>query len=521
VPKHDKVSFGSLGVCAFRLSCLSSACLFFEVAMMNKIAETTKEEGCFESLSSVVDLIRKKKNILVLVGAGISVSCGIPDFRSQDGLYATLNCEEFGVVVAEDLFDYEFFKENPHPFYKFAREFFFSSASSVQPSFSHLFLAMLQEKNQLLRVYTQNIDGLEELAGVSNKHVVYAHGSLRFAQCMKCHDKVDSSHILQHIQNHKIPKCCKQKKKEQQRTKISKRKHQEQQTSTSYDTNRSIHSTTKNAIFTELTAINRTAVVTRSLRQSTTSARSSRIASDENNNHLLCNGIMKPGITFFGEKLNSDVNRMLEADRKTADAIIVIGTSLSVAPMSQVMDYLPSNIPRILINRNYIHPPSVPESSSVNGSDANAARVLPFDAYLLGNCDAVTKALASELGWIKSPKTSPNENNFFDSSLSIQVGDNPISRRATSTSSAAESTIPSNLRNASTFIFSGAVLDKISNSANNGSVSVTIHCDGCDKNIGSCSMKCEQCFDFDLCQDCYPIVSKEHFLGRHKFVSMS
>lgn len=142
---------------------------------------------------------------------------------------------------------------------------------------------------------------------------------------MTCHDKVDSSHILQHIQNHKIPKCCKQKKEEQQRTKNTKRKHQEQQTRTSYDTNRSIQS-----IITKNAAINRITPATRSLRQSTTSAKLSRIASNDNQNHLLCNGIMKPGITFFGEKLDSDVNRMLEADRKTADAIIVIGTSLSV-----------------------------------------------------------------------------------------------------------------------------------------------------------------------------------------------
>ena len=189
--------------------------------------------------------------------------------------------------------------------------------------------------------------------------------------------------------------------------------------------------------------------------------------------------------------------------------------------MNQVLDYLPSNIPRILINRNYIHPPSVPESSSVNGSDAHAARVLPFDAYLLGNCDAVTKVLASELGWINLPKPSTNENNFVDSSLSTKLGDNPLYRRATSRSSAAESTIPENLRNACTFIFSGAVFDKISNSTNDGGVSVTIHCDGCNANIGSCSMKCEQCFDFDLCQDCYPIVSQKHFSGRHKFVSKS
>ncbi|CAF1561641.1 unnamed protein product, partial [Adineta ricciae] len=41
-----------------------------------------------------VELIRKCKNILVLTGAGISVSCGIPDFRSRNGIYARLR-EEF------------------------------------------------------------------------------------------------------------------------------------------------------------------------------------------------------------------------------------------------------------------------------------------------------------------------------------------------------------------------------------------------------------------------------------------
>jgi len=56
------------------------------------------------------------------------------------------------------------------------------------------------------------------------------------------------------------------------------------------------------------------------------------IESEENiyNSTDFCDGIMRPCITFFGEKIHSNVNRLLQADRKMADALIVIGTSLSV-----------------------------------------------------------------------------------------------------------------------------------------------------------------------------------------------
>ena len=44
----------------------------------------------------------------------------------------------------------------------------------------------------------------------------------------------------------------------------------------------------------------------------------------------LCCGVVKPNITFFGEKIGNDVGRKLQQDYKTADALIVMGTSLSV-----------------------------------------------------------------------------------------------------------------------------------------------------------------------------------------------
>jgi hypothetical protein len=47
-----------------------------------------------EGFNSVIQLLRGRKNIAVLIGAGISVSCGIPDFRTEgSGLYSTLDIQ--------------------------------------------------------------------------------------------------------------------------------------------------------------------------------------------------------------------------------------------------------------------------------------------------------------------------------------------------------------------------------------------------------------------------------------------
>ena len=62
----------------------------------------------------------KFKNILVMTGAGISVSCGIPDFRSpKTGIYA--NLAEYDLPTPESLFTLEYFIKRPEAFYKFAQ----------------------------------------------------------------------------------------------------------------------------------------------------------------------------------------------------------------------------------------------------------------------------------------------------------------------------------------------------------------------------------------------------------------
>lgn len=70
-------------------------------------------------------IFRKSKKILILTGAGISVSCGIPDFRSSNGIYARLHQDFPELPDPTAMFDMDFFKKNPVPFYNFARVFIF------------------------------------------------------------------------------------------------------------------------------------------------------------------------------------------------------------------------------------------------------------------------------------------------------------------------------------------------------------------------------------------------------------
>lgn len=112
-------------------------------------------------------LLRNCKNIMVITGAGISTSLGIPDFRSVDkGLYSKLShkMHQFGIEDPQDVFNIDTFRNDP--------KIFFSIAQDILPETdvftpTHAFIAMLEKRGKLLVNYTQNIDNLEAKAGIS------------------------------------------------------------------------------------------------------------------------------------------------------------------------------------------------------------------------------------------------------------------------------------------------------------------------------------------------------------------
>lgn len=74
------------------------------------------------------------KNIIVLTGAGVSVSCGIPDFRSRDGIYSRLAIDFPDLPDPQAMFDIQYFSQDPRPFYKFAKDIY---PGNFQPSPCH------------------------------------------------------------------------------------------------------------------------------------------------------------------------------------------------------------------------------------------------------------------------------------------------------------------------------------------------------------------------------------------------
>jgi NAD+-dependent protein deacetylase SIR2 len=102
------------------------------------------------------------------------------------------------------MFDIEVFRNDPSIFYSFAKKIL-PSTNAFSPT--HAFLRLLQDKKKLLRVYTQNIDNLEQLAGVKEEKLVQCHGSFATASCMCCGRQVPGDEIKQDILNGIVPKC--------------------------------------------------------------------------------------------------------------------------------------------------------------------------------------------------------------------------------------------------------------------------------------------------------------------------
>lgn len=157
------------------------------------------------SLDGVVKWIQSErcKNIITLAGAGISTSAGIPDFRSPEtGLYH--NLQKYDLPEPQAIFEINFFRQNPKPFFMLAKELY---PGSFKPTISHYFIRLLHEKGLLLRHYTQNIDTLERGAGIPEEKLVEAHGTFYTSHCLDCRKEYNLEYVKERIFADQIPIC--------------------------------------------------------------------------------------------------------------------------------------------------------------------------------------------------------------------------------------------------------------------------------------------------------------------------
>jgi NAD+-dependent protein deacetylase SIR2 len=157
------------------------------------------------SIEGVAQYIKddRPKRIVVMTGAGISTSAGIPDFRSPDtGLYA--NLARLDLPYAEAVFDISYFRQNPDPFYVLAKELY---PGQFFPTVAHSFVALLDEKFMLEKLFTQNIDCLERRAGVPGEKIVEAHGSFATQRCIECKTEFPDDLMKKAVQSGNVPHC--------------------------------------------------------------------------------------------------------------------------------------------------------------------------------------------------------------------------------------------------------------------------------------------------------------------------
>ncbi|TID22473.1 NAD-dependent histone deacetylase SIR2 like protein [Venturia nashicola] len=241
------------------------------------------------------------KRIVVMSGAGISTSAGIPDFRSPGtGLYS--NLARLNLPYAEAVFSIDYFRKKPEAFYTLAQELW---PGKWRPTITHAFIALLHKKGLLLKHFTQNIDCLDREAGVPGEKVIEAHGSFATSRCIDCKVPYSNDELLAHIEKMAIPRCDS------------------------------------------------------------------------------CKGLVKPDIVFFGEALPAAFFAARDLPRE-ADLVIVLGSSLSVAPFSQLPNLTSPGVPRLLINN---------EAVGNLGSRAD-------DVIQLGDCDSGIRKLAQACGWL-------------------------------------------------------------------------------------------------------------------------
>jgi len=148
----------------------------------------------------------------------------------------------------------------------------------ARPTKTHYFIKLLEKRNMLRRLYTQNIDGLESACGIAAEKIIECHGTLSRASCTECKQPFDIHLMRRSVLDGQCPIHC-----------------------------------------------------------------------------VGCGGLVKPDITFFGEQLPEKFYSLARDDFDECDLLLILGTSLKVAPFNSLVSDVEDVVPRVLINREEAH----------------------------------------------------------------------------------------------------------------------------------------------------------------------
>jgi len=203
-----------------------------------------------DDLDRAAGQLRDCRRILVFTGAGISTESGIPDFRGPQGVWMTVDPDEFTL---------DRFLNYPETRRRSWQMRMNTSALDAQPNPAHRAVADLWRAGRMVGCVTQNIDGLHQKAGLPEEAVAELHGNAHTTVCLGCGDRQPTTAVLCRVEAGEGDPSC-----------------------------------------------------------------------------LLCGGILKTDVVYFGEPLPAEAWDRAEEMAQQADAVVSVGSTLTVLPACYV-----------------------------------------------------------------------------------------------------------------------------------------------------------------------------------------
>jgi NAD-dependent deacetylase len=130
-----------------------------------------------EKISLIANKIKESGKNIVFTGAGISTESGIPDYRSQGGIW-----DKFRPVYFDEFMSSRDAREE---YWRRWKELY-TGITRAEPNAGHVAIAKLDRMGLLNAVITQNIDGLHQASGLADEKIIELHGNTRRIRCMTC-----------------------------------------------------------------------------------------------------------------------------------------------------------------------------------------------------------------------------------------------------------------------------------------------------------------------------------------------
>jgi NAD+-dependent protein deacetylase sirtuin 2 len=303
------------------------------------------------------------QSIVVLTGAGVSVASGIPDFRSPGGMYDTLRPDLLTASLSDRkriqrdptyVVSWDLFQRNAFPYLEVRRPFILGTQEHKwKATIAHYFFELLSTKtSKLTRLYTQNIDGLEQqCVGLPKDRIVPVHGTLAQVACEGCGHEMELDSFCNELKS-KIRNI-----------------YQDPNVSSS--------------------------------------------APDEST-PIVCTScnkpLIKPTTVLFGRSLPHRFFELLPNDMDNADLLLVAGTSLVVSPANSLVQLVSDAARRVVVNMEPVGEELGLQfgnlqrdkfmSNGDGGNGNNGSDQDYRDLFLQGTCDEVFLQLIQELGWM-------------------------------------------------------------------------------------------------------------------------